>query len=90
MTTTDRTLILATAEALLELQLKLPSPLDYTNSAWGDLKRAIHKTMVHYFLMVDPECDASALATRLLDEAYRNGENLAYQITLLANGEITL
>jgi len=58
---------------------------------FGAIHDAVVLTLAAALVTADPLFweDARAIATRLLDEALDNGENLAYQIDLLNRGVIS-
>lgn len=94
MTTTNPTSapLLALAEDIREAQFRTNNfdSLAGTDSAWGHLKNALLETLTAYFRSVDAGDLAPALAELILNECYDNGENLTYQIKLLADGIISL
>lgn len=65
------------------------NPLAYTDNAWGDLDKAIkHVLTQHYMTDGHTSRVARAMAERVLEEVYDNKEDIAYNMRLLAKGEI--
>lgn len=86
--------LVALVETMREVQAAInmyDGPLAHYHSAWGDLKSAMWRTLAeHYRTQGHYIAHAEAFAERVIDEVYDNGENIAYNMRLLADGEIEL
>jgi hypothetical protein len=92
-TITNPAELLAHAEALVKVQHDLHrfegTKLARGDSAWGHLHNAILDIMIAYWTAhgsISPE----RLAIATLNGAYENGENLRYQLELIAKGELRI
>jgi hypothetical protein len=59
-------------------------------NAWGHLHMAMLDILTEWYYSQQgaPREDARAIAERILDEVYDNGEDLAYNMALFARGEL--
>lgn len=61
-------------------------------NAWGHLHKAMLDILAEWYYSQQgaPPSEARAMADRVLDEVYDNGEDLSWNMRLLATGEIEL
>lgn len=84
--------LVALVETMREVQAAInmyDGPLAHYHSAWGDLNSAMKLTLAeHYRTQGLNPASARISAERVIDEMYDNGEDIAYNMRLLATARI--